>query len=144
MRIEVYAKIKPTEDPNKVKKAVQHVFNGEIIVIDEGDGYRRVEGFSSSVSSLERLHNLIRAEQIIAAARSYLYKGLRGNTITFMLHKQAAYAGRISFIDSDRESPMGGIRFVIESDDPRRIIDWLAPSKYTSSERRSKPSENEV
>lgn len=144
MKIEVYAKIKPTEDPNKVKKAVQNVFNGDIIVVDEGDGYKRIEAFSSSISSLERLYNLIRAKQIIAAARSYLYKGLRGKTITFMLHKQAAFAGKISFIDSDRESPMGGIRFIIETDDPKRVIDWLAPSKYTSSERRSKPSRNEV
>ena len=54
-------------------------------------------------------------------------KGLRGNTIVFKIHKQAAYVGKISFIDDDRESPLGAITFTIETSDPERLIDWLAP-----------------
>lgn len=144
LKIRVTARINPTEDPNKVRRAVENVFNGEIMIINDETGYRRIEGFSTKLESLGRLYNLIRIEQIVPATRAYLYKGIHGNTITFMLHKQAAYVGRISFVDGDNESPLGAIRFDIESNDPRRIIDWLAPGKHTSSERRNRPSQNEL
>ncbi len=134
LKIKVETIIKPTEDPVKVRKAVENVFTGEILVTNIGDGYKKVEGFSTSLESLSALYNLIRIEQIIPAARSYLLKGTRGNTIRFMIHKQAAYMRKISFVDSDRESPLGAIKFTIESQDPMRIIDWLTPTKYKHGE----------
>ncbi len=134
LKIKVETIIKPTEDPVKVRKAVENVFTGEILVTNIGDGYKKVEGFSTSLESLTALYNLIRIEQIIPAARSYLLKGTRGNTIRFMIHKQAAYMRKISFVDSDRESPLGAIKFTIESQDPMRIIDWLTPTKYKHGE----------
>ena len=130
LKIKVETIIKPTEDPVKVRKAVENVFTGEILVTNIGDGYKKVEGFSTRLESLSALYNLIRIEQIIPAARSYLLKGTKGNTIRFMIHKQAAYMRKISFVDSDRESPLGAIKFTIESQDPMRIIDWLTPTKY--------------
>jgi len=130
LKIKVETIIKPTEDPVKVRKAVENVFTGEILVTNIGDGYKKVEGFSTRLESLSALYNLIRIEQIIPAARSYLLKGTKGNTIRFMIHKQAAYMRKISFVDSDKESPLGAIKFTIESQDPMRIIDWLTPTKY--------------
>ncbi len=134
LKIKVETIIKPTEDPVKVRKAVENVFTGEILVTNIGDGYKKVEGFSTRLESLSALYNLIRIEQIIPAARSYLLKGTKGNTIRFMIHKQAAYMRKISFVDSDRESPLGAIKFTIESQDPMRIIDWLTPTKYKHRE----------
>ncbi len=134
LKIKVETIIKPTEDPVKVRKAVENVFTGEILVTNIGDGYKKVEGFSTRLESLSALYNLIRIEQIIPAARSYLLKGTKGNTIRFMIHKQAAYMRKISFVDSDRESPLGAIKFTIESQDPMKIIDWLTPTKYKHGE----------
>ena len=134
LKIKVETIIKPTEDPVKVRKAVENVFTGEILVTNIGDGYKKVEGFSTRLESLSALYNLIRIEQIIPAARSYLLKGTKGNTIRFMIHKQAAYMRKISFVDSDKESPLGAIKFTIESQDPMRIIDWLTPTKYKHRE----------
>ncbi len=144
MRIRVSTRINPTEDIVKVKQAVRNIFDGELAIIKENGEAVRIEGFSTKLSSLGKLYNLIRIEQIIPATRTYLVKGIRGNTINFMLHKQAAFAGKISFVDGDNESPLGAIKFTIETDDPMRIIDWLAPSKYTSNERKIKPGEDEV
>ncbi len=127
MKIRIYTIVKPTEDPEKVKKAVENIFNGEVVIVDEGNGYYRVEGISTSRKALNKLYNMIRMEQVIAATRSYLLKNTRRNVITILLHKQAAYVNKLSFIDSDRESPLGAIKLVIEADDPKEIIDWLAP-----------------
>jgi len=51
----------------------------------------------------------------------------RGDMLTLKLHKQSAYAGHISFISYDEESPLGPIILTIVSDKLSEIIDWLAP-----------------
>ena len=127
MYVRVKAEVRPTEDIEKVRKAVRNVFNGRINVIDGEHGLKVIIGESDSAYSLIKLHDLIRIYRILDAARKSLQKGMRGNTIVFKLHKQAAYVGKISFIDSDHESPLGSITFYIESSDPGKLIDWLAP-----------------
>ncbi len=125
MRVE--AEVRPTESVEKVLKAVRNVFDGEIRVEDKGRGYKVVRGYSNTAYSLHKIHYLLRLYRILDAARKYLHKGIRGNTIVFRLNKQAAYMGRVSFVDSDHESPLGSIVFVIETSDPERLVDWLAP-----------------
>ncbi len=127
MYVRVRAEIRPTEDPVRVRKAVENIFNGRVRVIEREKGVKEVIGESYSIESLMRLHELVRIYRILDAARKSLQKGVHGNTIVFKLHKQAAYMGKISFIDSDRESPLGSITFYIESSDPKKLIDWLAP-----------------
>lgn len=127
IKVKISTIVKPTENLEKVKKAVSNVFDGEIMVIDEGDGYYMIEGYSTSRESLNKLYNLIRVEQIITAARNYFIKNTRNRYITILLHKQAAYMNKISFIDGENESPLGAIRIEIEIDNPKELIDWLAP-----------------
>lgn len=128
MKIIVETIVKPTEDLEKVKKAVLNIFDGEISIIEEKDNYYIIRGESSSRNSLEKLQNLIRMNQIIPASRTYMLKNIYGNTLTILLHKQAAYMNKLSFIDSDKESPLGAIKIIIETDDPMSMVDWLAPA----------------
>jgi len=44
----------------------------------------------------------------------------------FFLNKQVAFAGHISFSEETAESPLGPIRFIIETDDPPHLVEWLA------------------
>ncbi len=127
MYVRVEVEVRPTEGLEKVVRALKNVFDGDIEVVDRGNGYYTVRGISDSPHSLHKIHELLRIYRILDAARKYLLKGLRGNTIVFKIHKQAAYVGKISFIDDDRESPLGAITFTIETSDPERLIDWLAP-----------------
>ena len=127
MYVRVEAEVRPTEDPEKVKRAVLNVFAGKVRVIDKGNGYKVVEGESYSAHSLKKIYELIRIQKIMDAARKKLQKGMRVNVIVFKLHKQAALVNKLSFIDYDNESPLGPISFYIETKDPARIIDWLAP-----------------
>lgn len=127
MYVRVEAEVRPTEDLEKVLTAVKNIFNGRITVENKGNGYFLVKGESYSVESLLKLHELLRMYRILDAARKNLVKGTKENTIIFMLHKQAAFVKRISFVDSERESPLGAIVFTIETSDPDKLIDWLAP-----------------
>jgi hypothetical protein len=94
--------------------------------VQDGDKERLV-GESEGQKALLRFYNLLRREQILDAARKVLFGGVMGNVICFYLNKQVAYVGHISFSQSDGESPLGPIRVEIETDNPRAVIDWLAP-----------------
>jgi len=127
LKIRVFTYVKPTEDFDKVKKAVENIYSGEILVFEEKNGYYRIEGFSTDLSSLNKFRELIRVKQIVTATRNYLLKRIKGNTLTILLNKQVAYMKNISLIDSDKESPLGAIWIEIEADNIEDVINWLAP-----------------
>lgn len=125
--VRVEAEVRPTEDPEKVVKAVKNLLDIELKVIELPNEYKLVTGESSNINPLRKLHALLRQERILDAARSYMLRNRRGNSLELKLHKQAAYVGRISLVTYDEESPMGPIRVIIASDKINDIIDWLAP-----------------
>ncbi|MCD6510892.1 MAG: hypothetical protein J7L11_10965 [Thermoprotei archaeon] len=139
IRVIAEAEVRPTENPNKVRKAISNVFTpSRYSVIREGEWkIIRAEGYGSS--SLLRLHRLLRVERILDAARQYMKSGVIGNKIIFKLHKQAALMGIVSFCDDEINSPLGAIRFEIECDDPKALIDWLAPRTHRGSPIREYP-----
>ncbi len=126
-RVRVEAEIRPTEDPEKVRRAVLNVFDPDNIKIEDYGDYKLLVAEASSIASLRKLHELLRRERILDAARSYMLRGVEEGTIVFKVNKQAAFVGRLSFVDMDRETPMGPITFIIESRRPMEVIDWLAP-----------------
>lgn len=127
VRIEV--EVKPTEDVEKVKKAVLNLVDiGELSTVDIGGGYKLLTGVSEDVKSLAKLHRLLRIERILDTARNIMLKSLvGGNTLVLKFHKQSAYAGKASIVTHDDESPLGPITLTITSDRIREVIDWLAP-----------------
>jgi predicted RNA binding protein with dsRBD fold (UPF0201 family) len=127
-RVRVEAEVRPTEDVERVKRAVLNVFSPDTVRVEDlGGGYRLLVAESWSLRSLSRLWELLRAERILDAARSYMMRGLGDGALVFKLNKQAAYVGRVSLVDMDAEAPMGPIVFTVEHDDPRAVVDWLAP-----------------
>ena len=125
MQVEV--EVNPTEDVDKVRQAVENIFGS--LKLEEKPQHRGslLLAQAKSVENLSKFANLLRRERIRDAARRVLFQGLKGNTITFCLNKQVAYAGHVSFCESVGESPLGPIKAQIKSSNPRKLIDWLAP-----------------
>lgn len=125
MQVEV--EVNPTEDPAKVKQAVENVLG--MLEFEEKPKRRGslLVGRARGMESLSKFGNLLRRERIRAAARTVLFQGLRGGVITFYLNKQVAYAGHVSFSEPVGESPLGPIRVEIKGDNLSELIDWLAP-----------------
>lgn len=126
-RVRVEVIVKPTEDLDKVRRAVSNVFSGDLKVVDLGGGYFMVEGVSNDLNAISKLKQMISSCSIGPAARSYMFKRLRGNMMTLLMHKQALLLGKPSFVDSDKESPMGAVKIVIEADDPESVVNKIAP-----------------
>lgn len=127
LRIRVEAIVRPTEDLEKVKRAVMNIFDDELNIVDLGNGYCMVQGVSNSLNSISKLKQMITAWSIGPAARSYMFRRIRGNTLEILMHKQALLFGKPSLIDSDKESPLGAVKIVIEADDPGVVVDKIAP-----------------
>jgi len=105
--------------PSKTKEKGPHAHVASI--------YRgvKITAQTNSTEPLTSFANLLRRERIRAAARKILHEGLKGNTITFHLNKQVAYAGHISFSEATAESPLGPIKVTIKCQNPRKLIEQL-------------------
>ncbi|QKQ99424.1 hypothetical protein GWK48_02570 [Metallosphaera tengchongensis] len=125
-RVVVTAELRPSEDEDKVRVAMFNFFTPEAVKVEEGK-YSLLVAESRTLSSLSKLHRGLREERILDAARRYLRRGLQGDRLQFMLHKQAATVGRITFVDSESESPLGPITFTLFHRDLEAVVDWLAP-----------------
>ena len=128
LRVVIRAQVWPTEEFEKVRRAVENLFNVEKVRREEMGGctYLVAEGRGRRV--LKRLREAFRRRQILDTARMILKRGLSGGRLTFFLHKQAAAYGVATFCIDDVQSPLGPIEVVVEGDDLQELIDWLAPS----------------
>ncbi|MFB6470859.1 MAG: RNA-binding domain-containing protein [Vulcanisaeta sp. AZ3] len=127
MRVEVWVEVRPTEDEDKIKRALSNVFIYDEIRMEKSEDKSYLVAFGSGFKSLVKIHELIKEQGIEDSARSILMRGIDGNRVVFHVHKQAAYAGILTFVTERNESPLGPITFIVDSSDPRRLIDWLAP-----------------
>ncbi|MEM2897401.1 MAG: RNA-binding domain-containing protein [Candidatus Bathyarchaeia archaeon] len=127
--VEVEAVVNPTEEFEKVKRALKNIFPEiplESIPIEN----ERIllKGKDVGIQSLSNLRDMLKREHIRSTARSIMLSSVINNCIVFSLNKQAAYAKRVSFSDPEIESPLGSIEVKIIAEDLVHLLDWLTPS----------------
>ncbi len=123
----VEAEINPTETEEKVKTAVANIFGDMLVNVKPLHVGSVLVAESKSRGAVENFGALLRRDRVRAAARKILYRAVRDNTICFFLNKQAAFAGHVSFSQETGESPLGPLKVTIETENPRELIDRLAP-----------------
>ncbi|NPB00157.1 MAG: hypothetical protein GXO10_02170 [Crenarchaeota archaeon] len=128
MKITVWVEIRPSEDVEKVKKAVLNIVSPTIINFEKIGDRTYLVASAASCRALYKLRELIRRQEIEDSARLVLTRGIVSeNKIVIHVNKQAAYAGHLSFVTEEKESPLGPITIIIETNKLRQLIDWLAP-----------------
>ncbi|HUT27865.1 MAG TPA: RNA-binding domain-containing protein [Methanomassiliicoccales archaeon] len=113
------ARLFPTEDPEKVRKALLNLFPAAEMTTQGDEMIGRTE-------DLSRFKELIRNHRILDSTRAVMLRGVSEGTIIFQLNKQAAYVGKISFAEG--RSPLGPITVVMIVSDPEATVDDVAPS----------------
>ena len=122
--VEVEAHVYPTEEIEKVKKAMLNLVSPlEFDTFDKGE-YILLLGKTKDKKALQRLYELFRGQQILDTARVMLEEGYFGEEIIIKVHKQVAYVGKVNF---NEESPLGPITIIIRTKEPQRLMKWLAP-----------------
>lgn len=135
VEVTVETEINPTESEDKVRRAVDNVLGKAEVTVKPAGKIAVLTAHAKGQESLIKLRNVMRNDRIRDAARRLLYKATRGNTISFCLNKQVAYAGHVSFCEETAESPLGPIRFTIETDDSPQLIEWLAEKTSREGKR---------
>ena len=108
----------PTEDWDKVVGAITKLFPDAEIAGDDPIVARS--------TSIDAFGELLKRYRIRDAARAIMRRGLKGDSISFMLNKQVAAVGKVSF--SEESHPLGDIEVTIVSDDIYGLIDSIAPN----------------
>lgn len=127
INVHIEAEINPTEDSEKVKRAVENIFGQVDFEVKPQPRGSLLTAEAKGLDGLTKLQNLLRRERIRAAARRVLFDGIHERSITFYLNKQVAFVGHVSFSQPVGESPLGPIKIEIHCDNPRELIEWLAP-----------------
>jgi hypothetical protein len=109
----------PTEDPEKLRRALLNLF-------PEGEMEEHDDSMIARTDSGERLRQLIIDHHIRDTARSMMLCGRSGRVSRFRLNKQVAYVNKVSFVEGT--PALGVIDVEIEDDDIDAAIDHLAES----------------
>jgi len=121
-----YCPVFPSEDPEKVTKAVKNIF-------PDMELRREDNALTGETSVLEHFAAQIRRQKILDTTRSVLMKGRRGEGRTvFNMNKQAAFAGKISF--TEERTILGTISVTIDADNITGFIEALAPQTVDGEE----------
>ena len=127
VRIAIEAMVNPTEDEEKVVRALHNIFPEVSVQRIPTDNRRvRLRLNGNGLSILATLRNLIKQDRIRTAARAIILRRTEDTRIQFCLNKQAAFARHASFCEPMGESPQGPITVEIVADNPSSVVDYLA------------------
>ena len=119
--IQIFSSVNPSEDPEKVKKAIMNIFPNSSIEIEKSSAHSQ----SCDLRSLEKIYETIHSRQSQKIYRRTLEKNLKNDTTWFYLNKQAAFVEKIAICEESDESPLGPIKIILTSSNIEGIIDWM-------------------
>ena len=116
--------LNPSECPEKVRAALENVFDNSIVETRHG----RVIGRAIGSEPLNTIYEQVRSRAALGVLRKALIRNRTMDSTWFLLNKQAAAAGTVAIVEHKDESPLGAIKVTIECDDLDTVIDWLSPA----------------
>ena len=119
--IRVKAQLQPTEDPEKVIKAITNLFGD--MALNHDTEQNIVTGKMTEINDLKELRARILQDRIRTTINNTLTRWIDGDYLSFGLNRQAAYAGHVS-LNLTNEDPMGPIQVQIRGD-PQAVIRFL-------------------
>ena len=122
-KIEAYAAVNPSEDPDKVRHAVSNVVLNADYEFREGS----IKATSRDLHSLTKVQETVRSRKANRVYRRQMRYNTKEDTTWFYLNKQAAYVDVVAICDEAEESPMGPIKVILHSKNLEKVVDWLAP-----------------
>ena len=120
--INIKAILQPTEDPERVVKAITNLFGD--IPLDHDLEQNRITGKIHEISMLRDLRGRIAQDRIKVTIYNTLSRWADDDYLSFGLNRQAAYAGHVS-LNLTNEDPMGPIQVQIRGE-VQKVIDFLS------------------
>ena len=121
-KIIVNCEINPSEEFDKVSKALNNIFPSLEILEDKNS----INLISEKLDSLENIFENIHSTNSQKTFLRNLDKNLKKESTWFYLNKQAAFVNKVVICEDPIESPLGPIKITIFSKQIDSIIDWVA------------------
>ena len=118
VNVRISCPVNPSESEQLVLDAVMRIF-------PEASMSRTDEGFEGATDSIDNFSLIVRRHRILDAARSVVFRGMRGDTTEFTLNKQAAFAGKVSFCPED--TVLGAIKVCLHGENLEDFIEIKLP-----------------
>lgn len=111
--IRIKAQLQPTEDPEKVEKAIRNLFGD--IPLNHNKDESIITAKLEKPESLRDFRSRIAQDRIRTTLNNTLTRWTKEDYLSFGLNRQAAYAGHVS-LNLTNEDPMGPIQVQIRGD----------------------------
>ena len=119
--IQIFCQINPSEDPEKVKLAVNNIFpDMELEVSDT-----QIVGKTNNFSVLSPISKSIHEKNIKNTYQRILKNNIDGDSTWFYLNKQAAFVNSVALCSEANESSLGPIKVVLRSNDIEQVIESI-------------------
>jgi predicted RNA binding protein with dsRBD fold (UPF0201 family) len=123
--------VHPTEEIQRVEKAIENIFGQITLSTTKFDEFTEIYSSNLSRNSFAILRQMVHDKRILDAARVRLLKNLDEFTTFMYFDKQAAYTGKLRLLDNNHEDPPLGsieINFEFESESKfEEFLDWFSP-----------------
>jgi len=123
VKLYISSRIYPSEDPEKVKKAVINLTDSkDDIKLEIMQDLIKVE---AGELTLKKLLQSIKDKDMTSLMLRLLNEGRKGDRFFLMLNKQAAFVNHVVMCDDPQESPLGPITVEFDNDAIKYIINNL-------------------
>ena len=119
--IQIFCEINPSEDPEKVRLAVNNVFPDIELEVSDSN----VVGKTNNIQILSQISKSIHEKNTKNTYQRILKKNNDGDSTWFYLNKQAAFVNTVALCSEANESSLGPIKVILRSNDIQQIIDSI-------------------
>ena len=119
--IQIFCEVNPSEDPEKVKLAVNNVFPDIELEVSDFN----ITGKTNDIQILSQISKSIHEKNTKNTYQRILKKNNDGNSTWFYLNKQAAFVNTVALCSEANESSLGPIKVILRSNDIQHIIDSI-------------------
>jgi len=119
--IQIFCEVNPSEDPEKVKLAVNNVFPDIELEVSDFN----ITGKTNDIQILSQISKSIHEKNTKNTYQRILKKNNDGDSTWFYLNKQAAFVNTVALCSEANESSLGPIKVILRSNDIQHIIDSI-------------------
>jgi uncharacterized protein len=119
--IQIFCEINPSEDPEKVKLAINNIFPNLTLEITDTE----ITGKSNNIQILSQISKSIHENNIKKTYLRILKNNSNSDSSWFYLNKQAAFVNTVALCSEANESSLGPIKVILHSNDIEHVIDSI-------------------
>ena len=119
--IQIFCQINPSEDPEKVKLAVNNIFPDMELEVTA----TQIVGNTNNFSALSQISKSIHEKNIKNTYQRILKNNNVGDSTWFYLNKQAAFVNTVALCSEANESSLGPIKVILRSNDIEQVIESI-------------------